>query len=244
MANKNGNGNGHKKRQRGPRTNLKLQAEPIVDATEETLRERIPIFPDREAAFIDAYFRFGCNATRAAAAAGWSQQYARFAGPDLLRRADIRDQIVARLNEHHAGAEEVLGLLSLHLRADLGHLLNDDGEFDWALALKRGVTRMIKKLKIRKHTETYEDGLEATDLHYEIELHDSQAAARTLVGILGLEQRPKENETDYERKAKMYGRMVDRVIERMHSEHGEMITRAQAIDTLAAYQPEIREYIN
>ena len=51
------------------------------------------------------------------------------------------------------------------------------------------------------------------------------------------------NEDERARKVRMYGVMVERVVERMLEEHGEVITRGQAIETLAAYQPEIRNYI-
>jgi Family of unknown function (DUF5681) len=51
------------------------------------------------------------------------------------------------------------------------------------------------------------------------------------------------NENERERKTRLYELMVERIIQRMRDEHGETITRAQAIETLAYYQPEIREYV-
>jgi hypothetical protein len=228
MASKNGNG--HKKR--GKLGNL--QSEPIIDAPEMTLEERIPFF-------VDAYFANGCNAQKAIRAIGCNDHNK---GHRMMQLSGVRDEIARRLSEHKAGADEVLRVLSMHLRADIGLLLNEDGEFDWKLALERGVTRMIKKLKIRKHTEVDKDGVETTELSYELELHDSQAAASKLANILGLDQRPKENESDIKRKARMYERLVERVIERALVECGETLSRHQAIERLAAYDPAIREYIN
>ena len=41
----------------------------------------------------------------------------------------------------------------------------------------------------------------------------------------------------------MYERMVDRIIERVLTEHGQVITCLEAIEQIAVYQPEIREYV-
>lgn len=208
--------------------------ESTIDADEVTLEERVPFF-------VDAYFANNCSPSKAALALGIRDKSR---ASRMMQLSVVRDEIARRLSEYKAGADEVLSVLSLHLRADLGLLLNEDGEFDWKLALERGVTRMIKKLKIRKRTIVGEEGgPEVTELQYELELHDSQSAAWKLANIMGLEQRPKENEGDQERKAKMYARMVERVTERAMTEGGQIITREKAIDLLAAYEPEIRQYV-
>jgi hypothetical protein len=51
------------------------------------------------------------------------------------------------------------------------------------------------------------------------------------------------NENERERKTRMYGLMVERIIQRMRDEHGEMVSRAEAIEKIAYYQPEITDYV-
>jgi hypothetical protein len=51
------------------------------------------------------------------------------------------------------------------------------------------------------------------------------------------------NEDERARKTRIYGVMVERVIERARTEGGQEITREKAIELLAAYEPEIKNYI-
>lgn len=188
--------------------------------------------------FTDAYFAHGCNATKAARAIGFTGN-----AFELRRRPDVRARIAARLSEHKAGADEVLGVLSMHLRADLGLLVDEDGQFDWGRAQELNITRTIKKIKIRERRYKDTDGDEVVERNYEVETYDAQAAANKIANILGLEQKPKENESDAERKLRMYEKLVDRLIERAANEYGETLTRIEAINQIAAYQPEITDYI-
>jgi hypothetical protein len=216
MAGKNGNGNG-----RGPgRPKLEQQDDLVV-------------------AFVDAYFANSCKPTKAARSIGYGRDAHR-----LMRHPAVRSRIALRLSEYKAGADEVLGVLAMHMRADVGLLLNEDGAFDWKLAQERGVTPLVKKLKIRERRYRDEDEEEVVERHYELELHDAQAAAFKIANLLGLEQKPKENESDAERKARMYDKLVDRLIEHAAQKFGETLSRVDAINEIAAYQPEIRDYIH
>jgi len=116
----------------------------------------------------------------------------------------------------------------------------------------RPKTRLMSEASRAWFARASEDDPERTNAEVLVEklgalaLGGDLAAARELSDRA--EGRPRQaidiNEDERERKTKMYGRMVERVLERMLTEHGQVITHEQAIDTLAAYQPEIREYIN
>lgn len=76
-------------------------------------------------------------------------------------------------------ADEVLLRLAQHARGDMGDFL-DIGSMGFVIDLdsakKKGLTHLIKKVKLRTQTSTSKEGIE-TETHYmEIELYDAQAA--------------------------------------------------------------------
>lgn len=133
----------------------------------------------KQAAFIDAYLgeaRF--NATEAARIAGYKgdDNTLSSVGYENLRKPDIAAVVLERLNEAAMSANEVLARLSKHARGRLVDLLNEDGQFDLALAEERGVADLLKKLKVRTNTRRTREGEEIEDVSYEYEIHDPQAA--------------------------------------------------------------------
>lgn len=133
----------------------------------------------KQGAFIDAYLgeaRF--NATEAARIAGYKgdDNTLSSVGYENLRKPDIATVVLERLNEAAMSANEVLARLSKHARGRLVDLLNEDGQFDLALAEERGVADLLKKLKVRTNTRRTREGEEIEDVSYEYEIHDPQAA--------------------------------------------------------------------
>jgi hypothetical protein len=51
------------------------------------------------------------------------------------------------------------------------------------------------------------------------------------------------HEDDRDRRRRLYSTMVDRVIERASTELKEVLSREQAINRIAVYEPRIREYL-
>ena len=131
--------------------------------------------------FADLYVgECNLNATRAAIAAGYSEKTARQVGSENLSKPYIRAYIEQQLNGAGASRNEVISVLSAHMKASVGDLLDDNGDFDLEKAKKSGVDRLIKKIKVRKVHNTKSDETETT---YEIEIHDPQAAADKLAKI-------------------------------------------------------------
>lgn len=133
----------------------------------------------KEQLFVNAYLgQAGYNATEAARVAGYkgNDNTLGVVGFDNLRKPKIAALVLERLNEAAMSANEVLARLSKHARGRLVDLLNEDGQFDLALAEKRDVADLLKKLKVRTITRRTRDGEEIEDVNYEYEIHDPQAA--------------------------------------------------------------------
>lgn len=119
------------------------------------------------------------NAKRAAEMAGYKGNYWTLAatGSENLKKPQIRSYIDARLEAEISPPSEVLTTLSAQMKGSLADLLNEDGQFDLADARKRGVDRILKKVKIIEKLGL--DG-EVTERRYEYEIHDPQGAADKL----------------------------------------------------------------
>lgn len=156
--------------------------------------KKSPLNPKQEA-FVENYVAQGSkNATDAARKAGvtGTPNSLPVKAHRLLRNVKVQEQIQTRVRERLKGvkatADELYFLLSDHLRADIGDLSDcfQDGKFDIEKAKQRDLSRLVKKLKFR--------GEDA-----EIEMHDSQSAARILAQLMGLLQQPRQNEDDVAR---------------------------------------------
>jgi len=133
---------------------------------------------DKQSVFIAEYLR-DFNATRAAIRAGYSPKTARQQGARLLSNANISNEVKAKIAELSMSADEVLLRLAQHARGDMGDFL-DIGSMGFVIDLdsakKKGLTHLIKKVKLRTQTSTSKEGIETETHDMEIELYDAQAA--------------------------------------------------------------------
>jgi hypothetical protein len=182
----------------------------------------------REQLFAEGIAR-GKSQTQAAIDAGYSPRSARTKASQKLAKGNIQPLIQERLSAVKADTNEILSLFAQHLRADFGDFdsdcWNDDGTINWRNAKSRGLSRLIRK--VRRKTIPQKNGGEPI-IEVEVELHDSQAAARSLADIAGLKQQPRENDADRREKKKYYEALVTRILERMAAE-GQDIDRETAV---------------
>jgi len=128
--------------------------------------------------FIDAYFLSNCNATRAAASAGYSQPNVR--GSQLVKNPQVAAELKRRLDENAMTANEVLSRLGDMARGSLEDFI-DLGEHHpdypqalqgrWSLDLHKA--QRLGKMPLLKSIKSGEFGPE-------IVLHDAQLALATL----------------------------------------------------------------
>lgn len=163
----------------------------------------------KQQAFIEHYIANGGNGVKAAEAAGYSgnRHTLEQMAYENLRKPVIYAYTRERLQGVKANADEVLYLLADHMRADVAVFegcLNENGTLNLTAAKKAGCSHLVKKIKTRNLHDR--DGNSVTTT--EIELHDSQAAARTLAEIHGLKQQPRQNEDDVVRVNREIARLV------------------------------------
>lgn len=126
-------------------------------------------------AFVEHYVRTcNLNGTRAAIAAGYSENDARHRASMLLRRTDVKTAVQQLLEEKIMSAEEVEARLGDMARANLEDFLGDDGEFDYAKAKRSGLFHLIKEIKFDK------------DGGVQVKLHDAKSALDTLAKRHGM----------------------------------------------------------
>lgn len=133
---------------------------------------------DKQRVFIAEYLE-DFNATRAAAASGYSEKTARQMGAENLSKPVIREEIDRIVTERCMGKEETLMRLAAHARGDIDDYLDDAGHFDLGKARAAKRTRLIKKLKTRTSTRLIDDESIITT-EVEFELYDAQAALALL----------------------------------------------------------------
>lgn len=135
--------------------------------------------------FVDYYLQ-SFNATDAARKAGYSEKTAYSIGWELLRKPEIKDEIATRLEEVHMSADEALKRLADMARGDLGEFTNGFGGVDWVEAKERGMTKLVKKWKVRTVTiQGKKDDPDKEITTEEIELHDPQAALDKILRVAG-----------------------------------------------------------
>jgi hypothetical protein len=165
----------------------------------------------------------------------------------LLTNVDIQARLRQRVERAKRAAkvenDEVIGVLAQQMHGDIADLLDESGRFDYQRAVESGVTSQIKKLRIKErkiYAMSEEIGVETT---HELELYNAQEAAGKLADIFGLKQLPRENDADRERKTAIYEQVVANVIERAKAEASVELTREQAIDKIAVFDAQIRNYL-
>ena len=145
---------------------------------EDPERKTVNKLTRQQRLFVDFYIQT-LNATESARLANY--KHPNKSGPKLVNHHEgVQAEIESRLAKHHASAEEVLAVLSNHMRGSLGDFLSMvDGEIriDLARAQAAGLMGLLKKVQARKKSGTTKDGEPWEETYYTIELHDAQAAA-------------------------------------------------------------------
>jgi phage terminase small subunit len=130
--------------------------------------------------FIEAYVT-SWNATEAARQAGY--KHPNVQGPRMLVRVSIKAAIEQKLKEAAMGADEVLKRLSDIARSDIGDFL-DIGSMAFSVDLnkakEKGITHLIKKVRMRTTITQAADVTETEVHHIEVEPYDAQDALNTL----------------------------------------------------------------
>jgi hypothetical protein len=151
----------------------------------------------------------GGNGTQAAIAAGYAESGAHQEAHRLLRNAEIQERI--RRAKERAGItpEIVSGVLAQQLLGEISDVLDEEGNFDYKRAKERRATGQIQKLKIKKRDLFNAKGEPVgVETNYEVEMYSSQAAAKILVGTLGMLKQPAVNPEDVARVKAEIDRLV------------------------------------
>jgi phage terminase small subunit len=133
---------------------------------------------NKQRVFIEEYLRCW-NATEAARKAGYSERTAYSIGQENLKKPEIAKAIEDRISEKAMSADEVLTRLGEHARGDLGEFLDIGSmafQVDLDAAKEKGITRLIKKVKMNTKTTISAEGIETETHNIELELYDAQAA--------------------------------------------------------------------
>lgn len=109
---------------------------------------------------------------------------ARTASARLFAEDNFLGHLQARLDESTMTAEEALTRLTDMARGDLGEFTNDFGGVDWVIAKEKGLTKLVKKWKVKTITINGKDEDRQITTE-EIELHDPQAALRDILKVHG-----------------------------------------------------------
>jgi hypothetical protein len=129
----------------------------------------------RHRAFVDAYLDRGFNATEAYRSVyGCKTETAKANGHRLLTNADVRAAVTERLDAAAMDATETLARLSRVARNVGSDYLRADGTYDLDRLLSDGQADAIRCVKFDAQGRAL------------VELHDAQAALRTLARVHGL----------------------------------------------------------
>jgi len=170
--------------------------------------------------FVEGVLRHG-NMTRAA-------READYAHPDpqafeTLRNPKVRERIEARreqaMREAQVHTDEIIGTLVSHMRTDVTHLLDENGELDLKGAINAGVSHLIKEVTVKT------DALTGAVTSRTVRVHDSQAAARALCGVFGLEQEPRPNAASDARMRDEIEKSLARIMDRAKVERDVAVER-------------------
>lgn len=195
--------------------------------------------------FAENYIQNGGNGVQAAKAAGYQgdtnalNQQARY----NLQNPTISARVRERVEGVAADTDEVLNLLGEHLRADIADFegcFDEEGRLDLKEAKKKGVSRLVKKLRVTTRTMQQGDGAAVREVTTQIEFHDAQSAARTLVDVLGIKQQPRENDEQRKHDEQMAA-AVKEEFRRLRVD--ENMREADAISILLAANPDARKWL-
>lgn len=123
------------------------------------------------------------NATRAAIAAGYSQNMAYSIGWENTKKPEIAAEIEKLVSARCMPKGEVLARLAEHARGDIGDFvtIGPDGlpGYDFSRELAQGKMRLIKRLKTKRKSYLEGQGDDqhlVTEVDVELELYDAQGA--------------------------------------------------------------------
>lgn len=131
-----------------------------------------PALTGKQQAFVEHYLECW-SAAEAARRAGYSEKGVYTAGWRLLRNAEVRKAIEARLSEFRMSADEVLARLAEQAMASMDDFISPSGALDLRRARARGRLHLVKKYSKTKQGVS-------------IELYDAQAALTHLGRTHGL----------------------------------------------------------
>lgn len=204
------------------------------------------ILTPREQLFVEGVAQ-GKSLTQAALDAGYSKKTAAYIGKNKYQKIPIRAAVQERI-EGVTGAttEETLLLLASHMRADVADFrdcFKADGTLDLERAKELGVSRLVKKIKSVPVVLRVE-GESVVRYQTEIELHDSQSAAKTLFGNLRLQAGEATSITAHRDEAAIAKLRADAeaLIARILPHYGG--DRAAALAAIRENAPALSEYIN
>lgn len=195
--------------------------------------------------FTENYIQNGGNGVQAAKAAGYQgdtnalNQQARY----NLQNPTISARVRERVEGVAADTDEVLNLLGEHLRADIADFegcFDEEGRLDLKEAKKKGVSRLVKKLRVTTRTIQTHLCAAVREVTTQIEFHDAQSAARTLVDVLGIKQQPRENDEQRKHDEQMAA-AVKEEFRRLRVDEG--MREAEAISILLAANPDARKWL-
>ena len=133
----------------------------------------------KQSLFVDFYIQT-LNATESARLAQYANPNK--SGPRLLQTPSVEAEIESRLAKHHASAEEVLAVLSNHMRGSLGDFISvneytGEVELDLTRAQAEGKLGLLKRISGQKKTGITKNGGEWESFTFNVELYDAQQAA-------------------------------------------------------------------
>jgi hypothetical protein len=164
--------------------------------------------PKRER-FTAEYIKNGGNGTQAAIAAGFAESGAHQEAHRLLRNAEIQERIQRAKQRAGVTPEIVSGVLAQQLLGEISDVLDEEGNFDYKRAKALRATGQIQKLKIKKRDLFDAKGEPVgVETNYEVEMYSSQAAAKILVGTLGMLKQPAVNPEDVARVKAEIDRLI------------------------------------
>lgn len=146
-----------------------------------------PKLTTKQRRFIEEYC-LDFNATQAAIRAGYKESSAYEIGYENLKKPEISKAITARLDELAMKPEEGTKRLADMGRSSFATFLklHEDGRIEIDLASEEAQKNLhlIKKIKQTKKTVTIE-GVKTETVFFEVELHDSKDAIKTLLEVHG-----------------------------------------------------------
>ena len=140
----------------------------------------------KEQALVDEYFICGMNATEAYLRLHPNTEYnsAKAKASLIMTKVNVKAELQRRFEQKTMQAEEALARLSDFARGDFGEFATALGGIDWIEAKERGLTKLVKKWKVKTVTINGKDEDKEITTE-EIELYDAKDANEKILKIHG-----------------------------------------------------------